>query len=129
LRQNEAPLGLAREDAQASRRTVAIAELSIARDVQEQLGQYRQSRTELQIAERNVKVAAGRAALARRLFSAGRTDSFAVADAEDGYAAAEVDLIDARAAAVISGYRVLRALGTLVEYPADLKPGRKDPVL
>jgi outer membrane protein TolC len=124
--ESQAVLGQAREDEQAGRWAVAIGELSIAREVQDQLGQHRQAQTELRIAERNVKVAEGRAALARRLFSVGRADSFAVTDAEDGYVQAENQLIDARASAVISGYRMLRALGTLVEYPSDLKPGQKE---
>ena len=56
----------------------------------------------------------------------GRADNFTVADAENGLLGAENDLLTARAALSVSTYRLLRTLGTLIESPEDLKPGRSE---
>ena len=53
-----------------------------------------------------------------------RGDNFTVSDAEDQLQLAEATVLAARADASIAAYRVLRALGTLLEAPSDLKPLR-----
>jgi outer membrane protein TolC len=56
------------------------------------------------------------------MFLIGRADNFTVADAENALIEAENDILAARAGLSISTYRLLRALGTLLEAPDDLKP-------
>lgn len=101
---------------------IRILELAIARQVQQQLIAYRRAQNDRVIAERNARLAASRARLARRLFDIGRGDSFAVTDAEDALIQADIEDRSARSNASISAYRLLRTLGTLVEHPADLRP-------
>lgn len=112
----------ARLDAESADQAVEIRRLSIAREVQQALSQYRRTHGELKIAERNYELAGKRAELARSLFRLGKTDNFSVTDAENALVQAEGGLLESRAAASISGYELLRSMGTLVEYPEPLKP-------
>ena len=144
LRRNAWQLGLAAElelnrgreqtdvaaaevDADYAQRTVQIKTISITREVQQAISAYRRARTDLGSACRNYDIAESRAALARHLFEAGRGDNFAVSDAEQGFIDAEVLMLEARAAASTTGYRLLGAMGTLLEPPAELKPRPTEP--
>jgi outer membrane protein TolC len=109
---------------ESAREVVKIKELSMAREIKEQLDAYRRTQTDIVIAERNLKLAENRRKLARRLFEAGRGDNFSVTDAEDSYVQAQVRLLAARSDAALSGYRLLHVLGTLTEIPESLRPDR-----
>lgn len=111
-------------DETSAERRIEITEQLIARDVQKAWLTFRRSRSELEILERNLEHAESRLRLADKMFRAGRGDNFTVVDAEESVVRAESRLLDGRAAVAIDGYRLLRALGTLVEVPAQLKPGR-----
>ncbi len=113
----QSQVGLASAD-----QVVRVLELRIARELQQQVLAYRRAHAELKILERNRKHAAARLQLARRLFEIGRSDNFSVTDAEDSFLQAEGDLLFGRAQASISGYELLRSMGTLTETPADLRP-------
>ena len=97
---------------------------AIERQVQDELSAYRRASQQIAVEERNYALAAGRARLARRLYEMDRGDNFTVSDAEDQLQLAEATVLAARADASIAAYRVLRALGTLLEAPSDLKPLR-----
>jgi outer membrane protein TolC len=117
-----ATVGNAHLRARSSTELIEIIELSIARLVQQHLLAYRRAIEELEIAERNFDLAASRAKLTRRLFTLGRENNFAVTDAETAFIRSENRLFLAQSESVNSGYRLMRALGTLVETPASLKP-------
>lgn len=106
----------------SSSQLVEIIELSIARLVQQHLLAHRRARQELDIASRNHELAMSRAKLTRRLFELGRENNFSVTDAETALIQSEYRLFLARSESVNSGYRLMRALGTLVESPQYLKP-------
>ncbi len=122
LARNRSTIGRARINSESARQTIRIFELSIARQVQQQLAAYQRAQTEKTIAARNLKLAENRAELARRLFKAGRGDHFEVTDAEDAFVEARNQWLNAESEASLSGYRVMRTLGTLVESPDGLKP-------
>lgn len=109
-------------DVEAARATVRLREQTLARDVQQAVSAYRRARAELTNASRTHHVGEARVELAHRLFEAGRGDSFSVSDAEQGFVAAEIGLLNARAGASVAGYRLLQEMGTLVESPESLKP-------
>lgn len=117
-----ARLGQAVVGREAALETIRIRELSIAREVQQQSSTYRRTLADLQIAERNFKLAESRARLARRLFELGRGDNFSVTDAEEALTQAQDQVLLTRADASVSGYRLLRVMGTLLDHPADLRP-------
>ena len=117
-----ANLGKARLRERSSSELIEIIELSIARLVQQHLLAHRRARDELDIAKRNFELAASRAKLTRRLFKLGRENNFSVTDAETSFIRSENRLFVAQSESVNSGYRLMRALGTLVESPAYLKP-------
>lgn len=94
----------------------------ILREVSDELGAYRRAWQEQEIEERNLLVAQRRRRLAERLYEQARADNTAVADAEEAYFAADNARNRATANASVAAYRVLRALGTLIEFPEDLKP-------
>ena len=119
---DRANLGKARLREKSSSELIGIIELSIARLVQQHLLAHRRARQELDIATRNFGLAASRAQLTRRLFELGREDNFSVTDAETAFIRSENQLFLAQSESVNSGYRLMRALGTLVESPANLKP-------
>lgn len=106
----------------AARESVHVNELAVTRQVQQDITTYRRARTEVAIAKRNAKLAEGRAELSRRLFRLGRGDNFSVTDAEEAFAQAQTQLLTARAEVTLAGYRLKRTLGTLIEYPQNLKP-------
>ncbi len=117
-----AQLGQATLSRESAQETVRIRELGIAREVRQLMTTYQQARAELLIAERNYTLANNRARLARRLFELGRGDNFSVTDAEEALQTADLRRLSARADASVTGYKLLRGLGTLVEAPEELKP-------
>ncbi len=119
---DRANLSKARLRERSSSELIEIVELSIARLVQQHLLAHRRARAELDIAKRNFGLADSRAKLTRRLFKLGRENNFAVTDAETSFIRSESRLFLAQSESVNSGYRLMRALGTLVESPAHLKP-------
>jgi outer membrane protein TolC len=121
-RRDQPQVDLSELDVQAARESIRIRALSIARDVQQGVSAYRQARSEFTIAGRNLSAAGARSDLARSLFEMGRGDSFSVTDADSALADAESALLAARAAVCVSGYNLLRLMGTLTDCPADLKP-------
>jgi outer membrane protein TolC len=119
---SRADVGQAEADKQAAYAEIRIYERALARQVHQQILAYRRARAALDIADRNLKLAEGRALLARRQFEMGRGDSFAVTDAEDARVRARTQILNSRSEASLAGYRLLRVTGTLTEIPADLKP-------
>jgi outer membrane protein TolC len=107
---------------EAALQNIGIVEAQISRDVQESVSGYQQARTENDIAEHTSTGADARLRLARELFHMGRADSFAVADAQQGYVQAQAALLNANAEVTRAGYRLSQALGTLLAPPDDLKP-------
>lgn len=126
-RKDRTAVQISEVDVRAARETVGIRALSIAREVQQAVSAYRQARSDLTLAGRNYAAAEARSELARRLFEAGRGDSFSVTDAENAFGQAESVLLSARADVCVAGYNLLRLLGTLTECPADLKPSPLEP--
>lgn len=106
----------------SSRENVRIVQLSISREVQQALANYRRVQADLKLAHKNVELADRRARLARRLFEAGRGDNFSVTDAEEAFLQSQNNWLDARSAVNLAAYRLLDTMGTLVETPDDLKP-------
>jgi len=94
----------------------------IRRQIDQALSACRRAESEQDIAQRNVEVASQRANLAQRLFDKGRVDHTSATDAEIELLDARTKLLNARAEAVIAGYKLLRMMGILVESPEDLKP-------
>jgi outer membrane protein TolC len=119
---NRSTIARAELDRRSAEETIRVFELSIARQVQQRIAAYERAQTEVGIARRNLVLAASRAELARRLFEMGRGDHFSVTDAEDAYVDAQNRWFDAESESSLSGYRLMRVLGTLLEPPATLKP-------
>jgi outer membrane protein TolC len=117
-----ANLGTALLRDRSSTELIEIIELSIARLVQQHLLAHRRAVEELDIATQNFGLATSRAKLTRRLFELGREDNFSVTDAETSLVRSENRMFLAQSESVNSGYRLMRALGTLVEAPVSLKP-------
>lgn len=109
-------------DLQAGQEVIRIKMRTMAREVQQAVSAYRQVRAEFFIAGRNFEAAQSRAELARRLFEMGRGDNFAVSDAENAFVEAESTLLSTRARICLTGYNLLRVMGTLTEAPYLLKP-------
>lgn len=109
-------------DAESARQMVEIMRLSIAREIQQRLLAYHRAAADLKIRERNLRYAKARLSLARRLFDIGRGDNFTVTDAEQAFVQAQSDQLAGKSDASITGYELLRAMGTLTEVPETLKP-------
>ncbi|MEE8366455.1 MAG: TolC family protein [Gammaproteobacteria bacterium] len=101
---------------------IKALELSIDLQVRQHIRAYDRARTEIEIAEKNLTLAAARLKFARRLFDLGRGDNFSVTDAEDALFQAKTQLFSTRAQVSIKSYQLSRALGTLIAAPSDLKP-------
>jgi outer membrane protein len=112
---------------QTERQRTRLLEQVIARDVQKAWLTLRRSRAELTILERNLEHARARLDLANKLFRAGRGDNFTVVDAEEAFLRAESAQLAGRAGVSVDTYRLLRALGTLIESPARLRPREAPP--
>ena len=101
---------------------VESMKFSIGRQVREAFRAYRRARAQHSITRRNTELASKRLELARSLYDLGRGDNFSVTDAENAMVDAEISAFAAQAEAKLSGYRVMHALGVLVEAPDRLKP-------
>lgn len=119
--QQRSTLARARIATEGTADSIESIALTIAREVQQALALYARSRTEVTIALRNEQNARARAALARRLYDLQRGDHFSVADAEDKLTEQTVTLYNARNAAAVNGYRLRFVMGTLVDFPDELK--------
>lgn len=97
--------------------------LAIGREVEQALLAYQRAHQQLDVLKGNLRHAEARLTLARKLFRVGRTDGFSVTDAEEAYLAAQRLWLAGRSEASVNGYRLLETTGTLVEFPAHLKPG------
>jgi len=106
----------------AALQRVSTIQLAIEREVQQAILAYNRTHAELKILERNLEYAGARLQLARRLFELGRGDNFSVTDAEDAFLQAESNLLIGRSRASVTGYELLRTLGTLLDVPVELKP-------
>jgi outer membrane protein TolC len=109
-------------DTDSAAQTIRIRVLTITREVLQGLSRYRRAGADLRIEERNLALAQNRSALAQHLYQAGRGDNFSVTDAEDARVQAESKYLKAQAEVVVTGYDLLRCLGTLLESPDELKP-------
>lgn len=123
LRSERAALGQARISAESAALRAESVRAAIARQVEQAILAYRRAQAELPLADRNYQLARDRARLARRLFEMNKGDSFSVSDAEDARQQAERQQLAAQGASSVAACRLLRVLGTLIEYPPDLKPG------
>ncbi len=115
-------LATAKMDIQAGWEAILIKQRTLTREVQQAVSAYRMVRAEFAISGRNYEAAQSRAELARRLFEMGRGDNFAVSDAENAFVEAESSLLSTRAMICVTGYNLLRVMGTLTETPESLKP-------
>lgn len=104
----------------AANEAIEISRLAIIRQVRKRIADYRLSRSNHKIAQRNFRHASSRLKLARRLFDMGRESQFSVTDAEESFLQAESRFLSGRAEASVSGYELLRTLGTLIEVPVEL---------
>jgi len=109
-------------DEESLRQLIDIKSITITREILQALSTCRRTRSEAAIQKRNYQLATDRVTLARRLYEAGRVDNFSVTDAEDAFIKAEIQLLEARSAFVLSGYQLLNQMGTLLEVPGNLKP-------
>ncbi len=122
-RSERAALGQAQVGAETAALRLESVRAAIARQVEQAILACRRAQAEVPLAERNYELARDRARLARRLFEMNKGDSFSVSDAEDARQQAERQRLAAQGAASVAACRLLRVLGALIEYPADLKPG------
>lgn len=113
---------LAEVDAEAA---VGLRRETIVRQAQDAVALCRRARAEAAIAERNRAAARAQHRLASRLHDVGRADAFALFDGEARSAAADRLARDAESAMRLSTYALLHTLGTLIEHPDELKPGRR----
>jgi outer membrane protein TolC len=105
-----------------ARVTAASSKRALERQVQQAVAAYARAKAELPLAERNCALAEARMRVAQRMFEIGRGDGFSVSDAEEALLQAQNRLLAAQSEAVITAYRLLRALGMLLETPEHLKP-------
>ncbi|MBU1692998.1 MAG: TolC family protein [Verrucomicrobia bacterium] len=115
-------LGQARLRGESARGMIEIVRSALERQVQQALAAYERARHETLFAQRNYHLAESRARLARRMFEIGKGDNFTVTDAENALLEAQNRMLLSQAEVSIAAYRMLRVLGTLLEYPEDLKP-------
>jgi outer membrane protein TolC len=124
LNRYERRAGLLRTVSRRDQAIISLADLdyAIERDIKQQTRAYHRARASYTIARRNTELAWKRLTLAESMFRAGQGDNFSVTDAESSHAAAVATELAARAEASLSAYRLLLALGTLLDVPHELKP-------
>ena len=119
--ERQAQVGRAENRAAVAERQLVDLHYAIQIDVRRQIRNYQRAQTNLRVAARNRHLAEQRIELAEALFRMGRGDAFSLSDAEDIHARAVSEELAARSEAALAAYRLLRALGTLLEAPEDLK--------
>jgi len=106
---------------QAAELEIERLRAAVARQVRQGLLACANAQAQGPLEERNYEAARARLRLARRLYDMGRGDNFSVSDAEHEFQNAEGRRLSAQATATVAAYRLRRLLGTLIEYPDDLK--------
>ncbi len=124
LRNERLNLSEANINNQLAELRIEEVESAISKKVQQELLAYNRTQQQIGFAERSYQLAQDRSKLARRLFEIHKGDSFSVTDAEDELSQAEIQLLFAQSEAATAAYKLKRVLGTLIEYPPDLKSGK-----
>jgi outer membrane protein TolC len=106
---------------------LSSAKLTVEKEVNEAYEAKERAESEAAIREENARVARARVNLAHVLFELGRVDAFGVTDAEQADVAAEEELLVSRGEADLAGYRLRRALGTLLLVPDELQAKERGP--
>lgn len=120
LREERLGVRQAALDEESARLRLDEVDALVRRQVEQALSACRRAEEERGIAEANLALAEQRAALSQRLYEKGRIDNNAATDAENELLEARTRLLDARAEAVVAGYRLLRMMGMLLEVPPEL---------
>lgn len=118
FRQARLSEGTALDDIETTRRLVE-------RQVRQAWLSLSRAQAEVELARRNRVVAENRLRIAQRAFEVGRGDNFSVTDAETQFQQTEDAWLTAQTEAVLADYRLRRVTGTLIDCPADLKPGAR----
>ena len=113
-------------DVEGERQIAEIVRHRLALEVNAAMADYRRSRSEMALEERNRTLAANRMELARALFDAGRAHASSVSDAEADLVGAELAERASRREASVAAYRLLHVLGTLVPASRDLVMHNKE---
>lgn len=121
LAREQIAISQARVTQASAEQSLEILRLSIARQVHQQIDVHRRALAEMAIAQKNLDLAERRSRLSKTLFDLGRTDNFAVTDAEVAFLQAESATFSARSDVSISAYQLARVLGTITEVPENLK--------
>lgn len=126
LNRYEKRAGLLRSESQREQVLINLTDLdyTIERDIKQQIRAYHRAIANYRIATRNTGLAWKRLELAESMFRMGQGDNFSVTDAESAHTSAVSTELAARAEASLSGYRLLNALGSLLDVPDELKPRR-----
>lgn len=123
LRSQKASLAEAKLAFNYSELKIETLRLAVSRQVRQSISAYRRILTEKELVEKNYRLAENRTRLARRLFEMGKGDSFSVSEAEDELLSAEQQLLTSQSQASIAVYKIKRVMGTLIDYPEELKTG------
>ena len=113
-------------DVEGERQIAEIVRHRLALEVNAAMADYRRSRSEMALEERNRTLAANRMELASALFDAGRAHASSVSDAEADLVGAELAERASRREASVAAYRLLHVLGTLVPASRDLVMHNKE---
>lgn len=105
-----------------ARITLTDLDYAIERDIKQQMRAYQRADVNYRISIRNAELARKRLQLAESMFRLGQGDNFSVTDAESAHAIAIATELQDRAEASLAGYRLLNALGRLLEIPDEIKP-------
>ena len=117
----EGDVAIAGTGVELARISIRDTQFRISRQIRDRIAACRRSRAEYEISKRNAKVANDRLRLAKRLYELDRGSSFDVVDAEGEYVSAELAKFESRAAVSKASFRLLHAMGVLVEHPDELK--------
>lgn len=124
LRDQRSALASAEITREVSGLKIESVKLAVKKQVRQSISSYERILTEKELAEKNYEIAKNRARLARKMFETGKGDSFSVSEAEDELLAAEEQLLASQAQASIASYKIKRVMGTLIDYPGELKPDK-----
>lgn len=119
----KADIAIAGTEVELARIGIRDTEFRIARQVRDRLAGCRRSQAEYEISKRNAILARDRLKLARRLYTLGRGTNFDVVEAQDALVSTELQKHESRADVSIATFRLLHAMGCLVDHPLYLKPG------
>ena len=120
-KKEQASMAQTKLQGQQIRLDAQILQQRVEQSLRAQIRNYALAKKELGLIEQNRELSAKQLELARSLYEMGKSDNLTVNESEKNFFEIETQQLQAQSRRTVNAYRLLYAMGILIEHPAELK--------